>query len=86
MVPGHARLHRWNRRRSCALVRLPFNFVTFRELTLFLRVSAVVTFALVLAGVAQSVRYVLLKRAHRGHTVAAIHHDVVEQHNAHDPE
>ena len=48
--------------------------------------AAVVAFALLLAGVAQSVRYLLLKRAHRGHTVAAIHHDVVEQQNAHDPE
>ena len=54
--------------------------------TLFWRVAAVVAFALLLAGVAQSVRYLLLKRAHRGHTVAAIHHDQVEQQNAHDPE
>lgn len=46
--------------------------------TLFWRVVAVVTFALILAGVVQLVRYTLLKREHRDHTVAAVHHEIVE--------
>lgn len=45
---------------------------------LFWRVFAVVAFALLLAGVVQLVRYFLLKRAHRDHTVAAVHHEIVE--------
>ncbi|GMV10620.1 MAG TPA: hypothetical protein PKC83_06940 [Gemmatimonadaceae bacterium] len=48
--------------------------------TLFWRVVAVVIFALLLAGVVQLVRYLLLKRAHRDHTVAAVHHDSVTPH------
>lgn len=46
--------------------------------TLFWRVVAVVAFALLLAGVVQLVRYSLLKRAHRDHTVAAVHHEMAE--------
>lgn len=46
--------------------------------TLFWRVVAVVAFALLLAGVVQLVRYSLLKRAHRGHTLAAVHHEMTE--------
>jgi len=41
--------------------------------TLLWRVVAVVAFALLLAGVVQVVRYLLIKRAHRDHTVTAIH-------------
>lgn len=43
--------------------------------TLFWRLTAVIAFSLLLAGVVQLVRYLLLKRAHRGHTVAAVHHE-----------
>lgn len=43
--------------------------------TLFWRVVTVVIFALILAGVVQLVRYTLLKRAHREHTVAAVQHE-----------
>lgn len=50
--------------------------------TLFWRVVAVVAFAALLAGVVQLVRYALLKRAHRGHTVSAVHHEVTGQHKA----
>lgn len=48
--------------------------------TLFWRVIAVVAFALLLAGVVQLVRYRLLKHAHRDHTVAAVHHEIVAPH------
>lgn len=50
--------------------------------TLFWRVVAVVVFAAVLAGVVQLVRYQLLKRAHRDHTFAAVHHDMTEHHKS----
>lgn len=50
--------------------------------TLFWRVTAVVLFALILAGVVQLVRYALIKRAHRDHTVSAVHHEVTGQHKA----
>jgi len=50
--------------------------------TLFWRVTAVVVFALILAGVVQLVRYTLIKRAHRDHTVSAVHHEVTGQHKA----
>ncbi|MFN8668578.1 MAG: hypothetical protein U0164_15475 [Gemmatimonadaceae bacterium] len=43
--------------------------------TLFWRVAAVAAFALVLAGVVQLVRTQLVKRAHRGHTLDAVHHE-----------
>lgn len=43
--------------------------------TLVWRVATVVIFSLILAGVVQLVRYALLKRAHREHTVAAVHHE-----------
>lgn len=43
--------------------------------TLFWRVVAVVAFAAVLAAVVQVVRYRLLRRAHRDHTVDAVHHE-----------
>jgi len=48
--------------------------------TLLWRVASVVAFAILLAGVVQLVRYLLLKRARRDHTIAAVHHDVTEQH------
>lgn len=48
--------------------------------TLFWRVVAVAVFALILAGVVQLVRYLLLKRAHRDHTFSAVHHDVTTHH------
>ena len=48
--------------------------------TLFWRVVAVVAFAILLAGVVQLVRYLLLKRAHRDHTVSAVHHEATGQH------
>jgi NhaP-type Na+/H+ or K+/H+ antiporter len=50
--------------------------------TLFWRVVAVIAFALVLAGVVQFVRRLLLSRDHRGHTFDAVHHDVTGQHKA----
>ncbi|MEO6445608.1 MAG: hypothetical protein ABIZ91_08225 [Gemmatimonadaceae bacterium] len=53
--------------------------------TLFWRLIAVVAFATLLAGVVQSVRYFLLKRAHRDHTVAAVH-DVAEREQGERPE
>jgi hypothetical protein len=50
--------------------------------TFFWRLTFVILFALVLAGVVQLVRYVLLKRDHRGHTLDAVQHEleVQEQH------
>jgi hypothetical protein len=48
--------------------------------TLFWRVVAIVAFAAVLAGVVQSVRYLLLKRAHRAHTFDAVHHEASGPH------
>lgn len=48
--------------------------------TLFWRVTSVVAFALLLAGVVQLVRFLLIKRAHRARTIAAVHHDTAEQH------
>jgi hypothetical protein len=42
------------------------------------RVTAIALFTLLLAGVVQLVRYVLLKREHRGHTLEAVHHQVME--------
>jgi hypothetical protein len=50
--------------------------------TLFWRIVAVVAFALLLAGVVQLVRRLLLSRDHRGHTFDAVHHDVTGQHKA----
>ncbi|MEP7383258.1 MAG: hypothetical protein ABI910_16320 [Gemmatimonadota bacterium] len=50
--------------------------------TLFWRVTTVVAFTILLAGVVQLVRYLLLKRAHRDHTVTAVHHEVTEQHKS----
>ena len=50
--------------------------------TLFWRVVTVVAFALLLAGVVQLVRHLLLKRAHRQHTVAAVHQDASGHHRA----
>jgi hypothetical protein len=41
--------------------------------TLFLNVALVSVFALILAGVVQSVRYLLVRHEHRGHTLQAIH-------------
>lgn len=51
--------------------------------TLFWRVAAVIAFSLLLAGVVQLVRYSLLKRAHRDHTVAAVHHERATDAGAH---
>lgn len=49
--------------------------------TLFWRVTSIVAFAILLAGVVQLVRYLLLKRAHRERTISAVHHDSAEQHH-----
>jgi branched-subunit amino acid ABC-type transport system permease component len=43
------------------------------------RVTAIALFTLLLAAVVQLVRYVLLKREHRGHTLEAVHHHVLEE-------
>ncbi len=43
------------------------------------RLSLVVAFALLLAGVVQLVRYTLLKREHRGHTLDAVQHELEVQ-------
>jgi hypothetical protein len=43
------------------------------------RVTAIAVFTLLLAAVVQLVRYVLLKKEHRGHTLEAVHHQVVEE-------
>ncbi|MEO7963605.1 MAG: hypothetical protein ABIT38_06810 [Gemmatimonadaceae bacterium] len=50
--------------------------------TFFWRLSLVVAFALLLAGVVQIVRFTLLKREHRGHTLDAVQHElnVQDQH------
>ncbi len=45
------------------------------------RVGSVVVFALLLAGVVQLVRRVLLKREHRGHTLRAVH-EMTAEHKA----
>lgn len=50
--------------------------------TLFWRVTTIVTFAVILAGVVQLVRYLLLRRDHRDHTFSAVHHEVNEQHKS----
>ena len=47
--------------------------------TFFWRLSLVVAFAIVLAGVVQVVRSLLLKREHRGHTLEAVHHELEVQ-------
>lgn len=52
--------------------------------TLVWRLAAVVAFSLLLAGVVQLVRYRLLKRAHREHTVAAVHHERAPEARGHD--
>jgi hypothetical protein len=44
------------------------------------RVAGVILFALILAGVVQLVRYLLLKRDHRVHTVEAVHEETVREH------
>jgi hypothetical protein len=43
--------------------------------TFFWRVSMILAFSLVLAGVVQLVRYALLRRGHRTHTLEAVHHE-----------
>lgn len=43
----------------------------------FWRVLAVVAFALLLAGIVQLVRYLLLRRDHRLHTVEKVHEEIV---------
>lgn len=54
--------------------------------TLLFRILAVGLFALVLAGVVQVVRYTLLRREHRAHTAAAIHHaEAVRRTGEHRP-
>lgn len=50
--------------------------------TVFWRVVAVIAFALLLAGVVQLVRRLLLSRDHRSHTFDAVHHEVTGQHKA----
>jgi len=47
--------------------------------TFFWRLTFVILFALVLAGVVQLVRYVLLKRDDRGHTLDAVQHELEVQ-------
>ena len=42
----------------------------------FWRLTSVILFALVLAGVVQVVRYTLLKREHRDHTLERVHHEL----------
>lgn len=44
--------------------------------TFFLRLTTVISFALALSGVVQLVRYQLVKRDARGHTLDAVHHEV----------
>lgn len=46
--------------------------------TLVWRVGGVIIFALVLAGVVQFVRYMLLRRDHRVHTAVAVHDEMVK--------
>lgn len=46
------------------------------------RVVAVSLFALVLAGVVQGVRMLLLRHEHRDHTVRAVHEEQLRQHDA----
>jgi len=43
------------------------------------RVTAIALFTLLLSGVVQLARFLLLKRERRGHTFAAVHHEVREQ-------
>jgi hypothetical protein len=47
--------------------------------TLVWRVGAVIVFALLLAGVVQFVRYMLLRRENRVHTALAVHDEMVKQ-------
>jgi len=47
--------------------------------TFFWRIVAVAVFALVLAGIVQFVRYLLLRRDHRVHTAVAVHEDIAKQ-------
>ena len=46
---------------------------------LFWRLTTLIIFAVVLAGVVQLVRYALLRRDHRTHTVDAVHDEIVRQ-------
>ena len=52
--------------------------------TFFWRVSTVLAFSLVLAGVVQLVRYLLLRRGHRAHTLDAVHQDAAVHARAKD--
>lgn len=52
---------------------------------LFWRVVAVVAFALVLAGVVQFVRYLLLRHDHRLHTAEMVHEEIVRHTAEHEP-
>jgi hypothetical protein len=47
--------------------------------TLVWRVGAVIVFAVLLAAVVQSVRYMLLRRENRVHTAVAVHDEMVKQ-------
>ena len=56
----------------------PHEWLEIAASTFFWRIVGVALFALVLAGVVQFVRYVLLRRDHRVHTAVAVHDDIAK--------
>ena len=58
----------------------PHEWLEIAANTFFWRIVGVAVFALVLAGVVQFVRYMLLRRDHRVHTAVAVHEDIVKHH------
>lgn len=63
----------------------PHDWAGIATTTLVWRVGGVIIFALVLAGVVQFVRYLLLRREDRVHTAVAVHDEMVK-HSADTPQ
>ena len=56
----------------------PHDWLEITARTFLWRIVAVILFALLLAGVVQLVRYLLLRKDHRVHTAEAVHDDIVK--------
>ena len=59
------------------------DWVEIAARTFFWRIIGVVVFALVLAGIVQFVRYLLLRRENRVHTAEAVHEEMARQSTEH---
>jgi hypothetical protein len=59
----------------------PHDWLELTARTFLWRVGAVVLFALLLAGVVQFVRYLLLRKDHRVHTAEAVHDEIAKPHS-----